>query len=264
MQPIFRWAGSKRYLADTLIPKFPNEFERYVEPFCGSASLFFLLEPRSALLSDINEELVNAFSQVTAHPRKVAQIASDLPSDEDDYYDIRNIEPRELSPLHRAARFVYLNRLCFNGLYRTNAAGKFNVPYSGYRTAPPKSASEMQAAAKILKRAEVRCLDFRQCVARARRGDFFYIDPPYVSVKKRQFTDYHEKSFASTDIPRLREALRRVDTRGGKFMLSYAKCDDILPIAKEWNCEYVTTRRNIAGFAGHRKQADEVVVTNYS
>ena len=263
MQPIFRWAGSKRYLADTLLPKFPSRFDRYVEPFCGSASLFCLSEPPKALLTDINEDLINAFKQIVLHPKAIAQISSDLPSGEEDYYAIRMLDPNELSPIHRAARFVYLNRLCFNGLYRTNVSGKFNVPYSGYRTPPPRSCAEMVAAARILKRASFSCIDFRACLDEAKRGDFFYLDPPYVSIQKKQFTDYYKNTFNDSDILDLHSALLRMSRRGVKFMLSYSNCEEVAPLKKEWKSEIVYTRRNIAGFAGSRKIAEEILIKNY-
>ena len=263
MKPILRWAGSKKYLADFLIPRFPDQYDRYVEPFCGSASLFFLKEPSKALLADINAELINALVSVKANPSLVGEICQGLPTDAESYYTVRSWHPNELGKTERAARFIYLNRLCFNGLYRTNKKGDFNVPYSGVRTPPMATLDELQEAAKTLKRASLKCWDYKKTLDSTRSGDFTYIDPPYVSAEGSRFSDYAPNSFCSAELGELYKMLKALDKKGVKFMLSYADCSEMECFSKKWRSEKVEVRRNIAGFADHRKKAQEVVITNY-
>ena len=131
--PIFRWAGSKRKLVPILLKHCPSSYGRYIEPFAGSACLFFALKPKKAILGDINEELLRAYNTIRKHPKMVARAAKVIPNSKVMYYKIRNTDPNILNPVDRAARFVFLNRFCFNGVYRVNKRGQFNVP-RGYRT----------------------------------------------------------------------------------------------------------------------------------
>lgn len=262
MTPLFRWAGSKRYLADYLLPKFPRQFERYIEPFCGSASLFFLSEPKEAVLGDLNHELINALKFVKSSPERLALALAWMPADQENYYTIRSIQPKSLTGFERAARFLYLNRFCFNGLYRTNRAGEFNVPFGS----KPRSAvdeSTFIAAASLLRTAKFVIGDFSEVCRDARSGDFVYLDPPYASSEGNGFTEYGARTFGTVDLLRLRHELNVLDKKGAYFMLSYADSADISDIRKRWKSQTVRVRRNIAGFAGHRRVASEVVITNY-
>jgi DNA adenine methylase len=263
MKPILRWAGSKKYLAEYLIPRFPGSYSRYVEPFCGSASLFFINEPKKALLADVNGELINALREVKKCPIQVGVVCQGLPMDSDSYYLIRSWQPSQLDDVERAARFIYLNKLCFNGLYRTNKSGDFNVPFSGIRTPKMASLEDLQQASLVLKGAELSNWDYKKTLEKTKSGDFVYIDPPYVSVGSVRFSEYDPKSFCPSEIEDLYAMLVGLEEKGVKFMLSYAKCEDMRPFRMRWNCDEVRVRRNIAGFADHRRQADEVVITNY-
>jgi DNA adenine methylase len=242
MNPIIRWAGSKRYLAKYLLPEFPKTLNRYVEPFCGSASLFFLLEPKQALLSDINFELINALQVIRSNNLDVMNKYESLPDDKEVFYLVRSLDPNTLSRTERAARFLYLNRLCFNGLYRTNKAGIFNVPYSGQRNSNK---------------------DFKETIERTVAGDFIYVDPPYASTDRKSFCEYDANSFGIKDIEDLWTELTYADKRGVKFMLSYTECSEISRFSQRWSTTKIQVRRNIAGFAGHRRMATEVVIKNY-
>jgi DNA adenine methylase len=263
MTPIIRWAGSKRYLAKHLLPQFPKTMSRYVEPFCGSASLFFLLEPEQSILSDINGELINALSWIRLRSTAVMDKYESLPDDREVFYLVRALEPKNLSNIERAARFLYLNRLCFNGLYRTNKSGKFNVPYSGQRNSKLLHREEIKTASLLLKSCELRNDDFKTTISRTKKGDFLYVDPPYASSERSEFCEYDANSFGVKDIEDLWLELNAADQRGVKFMLSYTECSEISRFYKRWNSETIQVRRNIAGFAGHRKTATEVVIKNY-
>ena len=160
-KPFLRWAGSKRQLLTRLIDHWPGGNTRYVEPFAGSASLFFELEPPSALLSDINGELISTYQVVCEHPRAVYRSLIRWDNDRTQYYKIRSLQPSDLEILDQAARFIYLNRFCFNGLYRTNGRGDFNVPYGGEKGGSLPSEDLLVSAAAQLSRAELLCGDLR-------------------------------------------------------------------------------------------------------
>lgn len=263
MTPILRWAGSKRYLAKYLLPQFPQIIHRYIEPFCGSASLFFLSEPASSILSDINSELINALELIKSRNKSVMEKYESLPDDREIYYLVRSLEPQALTKTERAARFLYLNRLCFNGLYRTNKSGQFNVPYSGQRNSKLLSREEISDASRLLNSCELRNDDFKTTISRTKKGDFLYVDPPYASKEHNEFCEYDASSFGLQDIQDLWVELNAADKRGVKFMLSYTECAEISKFSNRWNSTTIQVRRNIAGFAGHRKMAAEVFIKNY-
>jgi DNA adenine methylase len=264
MNSIVRWAGSKRSLLPELRAAFPKQgtFRRYVEPFAGSACLFFDRQPDQAILADLNAELVAAYRAIRRDPHLVVDAFRRLPRGEKAYYRVRAINPMTLSDPELAGRFLYLNRYCFNGLYRTNLQGRFNVPYG-----PPKKPlsvfeSNVIAAAKVLRNADLFTCDFEQTVERVEKGDFVYLDPPYVVDDRRVFAEYLPGSFSKSDLERLTDALADIDRRGATFLLSYADCREARHLVKQWRHRRVMTRRNIAGFSGARRRSYEVLASN--
>lgn len=263
MKPLFRWAGSKRYLAQHLVPMFPSSYSTYVEPFCGSASLFFINEPQKATLCDINAELINAFYCIRESPNTVWKKYISIPNERDLYYHVRSLNPKKLTKMERAARFIYLNRLCFNGLYRTNKAGIYNVPYSGSRNGREFAQKDLTDTACLLMRAELSCAGYKSTIEATLKNDFIYIDPPYATRDARSFSEYDANSFSVPDLQELFNLLKDADQRGVKFMLSYADCKEMRIFCDFWNFEKIQVKRNIAGFAGHRRSASELIVKNY-
>src|SRR5260370_27560028 len=179
MNTFLRWAGSKRKLLPTLLDAAPPRFDRYVEPFAGSACLFFALRPRQAVLADINEDLVNAFKALQCQVEDVVAELSCFRCNKEEYYEVRSGSTVTLSRAEKAARFIYLNRFCFNGLYRTNKQGRFNVPYGGLKAGSLPSADLLRSCAENLRRADVISTTFQHTLAATRRGDFMYLDTPY-------------------------------------------------------------------------------------
>lgn len=262
MRSIIRWAGSKRLLVDRLRQGWPQDAKRYVEPFAGSASLFFALEPQEALLTDLNVDLITTYQAVRRDSSRVLECLRRMPSGSEAYYKVRAQSPTGLSSPERAARFLYLNRRCFNGLYRTNASGQFNVPYG-----PPKKPLQhfeesVLAAATQLRRATIRAQDFSRTVAEVRKGDFVYMDPPYAVDDRRIFREYLPGSFSRDDLERLSECLVEIDNRDAVFLLSYADSTEGRRLAGEWYKKTIVTRRHVAGFAGSRRSAREILVSN--
>lgn len=260
--PFLRWAGSKKQHLPFLQSFWSSRFSRYIEPFAGSAVLFFHLKPRHAILGDINKDLIETFKTVRAHPSRVHKALQSLPKGRNYYYKVRKINPSTLKPIARAARFIYLNRFCFNGLYRTNSKGHFNVPYGAFKSGALPTAQHLRSSAKQLKSATLRCADFRQTLAAVRKGDFIYLDPPYAVSTRRVFVEYSAKPFLVSDIADLETILERIDKSGATFVLSYADCPEARKAFAKWRTTRVLTRRNVAGFLGARKKEYELCVTN--
>jgi DNA adenine methylase len=222
------------------------------------------MAPRSAVLGDINHELITTMRELQRDPLLVLECIRRLPIGKSHYYRIRATLTSAYSPAEQAARFIYLNRYCFNGLYRTNRQGEFNVPY-----AHPKSRSRsgideetMIAAAKILRRATLVNSDFEVTLGYAQPGDFVYLDPPYVVAKRRIFADYGSNSFQASDLARLEKALVQLNTQDVKFVITYADSSEARELLRRWQTKRVWTKRNISGFVAHRRGAYELLATN--
>jgi DNA adenine methylase len=262
-EPILRWAGSKKKLLPLLIAASPSKIRRYVEPFVGSAVLFLRLNAKSAILSDINSDLIDTYKSLRDHPRSVWNRVSAMSQDEDYYYDLRAQNPISLGKLDRAARFIYLNRFCFNGVYRTNRQGKFNVARGyGHLHIPDYKVFTGMAAA--LRHANLHSGDFEQVVDQAQQGDFLYLDPPYALEGKRDRGEYGIGSFREPDEDRLVKAIQRASCRGVNVLLSYSPSPRIIEYLPDWQVHELTVARNVAGFASSRRQTKEILISNYA
>lgn len=261
-QPFLRWAGSKRKLLPTLRQFWDPTFERYVEPFMGSACLYFALQPKRALLGDLNEELVATFEVVRDQPEALATRLNKFARGETQYYRIRAVNPRRLCRLEGAARFIFLNRFCFNGLYRTNLKGGFNVPYGGIRTGKLPTSSQLLTVSALLRNVELKVGDFTETLAATQRGDFVYLDPPFAVQHRRVFRQFGPRYFEVSDLERLAACLEILDKRGVVFVLSYANCAAAETVFAPWTRRKIRVQRNIAGFARCRRMATELLVSN--
>jgi DNA adenine methylase len=261
--PFLRWAGSKKQHLPLLKSFWSDSFSRYVEPFAGSAVLFFSISPNRALLGDINKELIATFKAIRDHPSRVHRTLVSIPKGRSHYKKVRKVKPASLRSIKRAARFIYLNRYCFNGLYRTNSKGEFNVPYGGKRSGTIPTLDHLKNSAACLKRATLMCADFRKTIQKVRKGDFVYLDPPYAVSNRRVFVEYAAKPFSVSDLAVLKRLLTRIDKKGATFVLSYAYCDEARKAFSSWQARRILTRRSVAGFHGARRNQYELCVTNY-
>jgi len=257
-----RWAGSKRQLLPKLRGFWSDHYLRYIEPFAGSACLFFDLEPRSAILADLNQELICTLRAIQRDVYLVLECLRRLPKGEIAYYKVRKLDTSLLSDTEIAARFIYLNRYCFNGLYRTNGLGKFNVPYGPPKSGLPANENTIINAARVLQQSMLIAGDFEATLAYADTGDFVYLDPPYVTDSRRVFSEYLPNTFTKKDLARLSNTLDSLDKRGTIFLVSYADSPEARKLLAKWRPKRILTRRNIAGFAGSRKGAYELIATN--
>jgi DNA adenine methylase len=263
-KPILRWAGSKKRSLEYLLSTAPEQFERYIEPFAGSACLFFNLLPPKAVLGDINPQLIEFYRTVTRHGGRVFDIFSDLKRNSKTYYRVRDIYPSEAGVIRRAAYFFYLNRNCFNGIFRVNKSGKFNVPFSNSRVPAYPTKDEFLDSIKALASAKLDCSDFMKlCNKHVRKGDFVYLDPPYYVPKQRVFREYVPHDFASDDVARLSRTLQLIDARSARFLMNYPDCDMMRTIARRWSYHPIEIRRTISGKSESRGISRELLIYNF-
>lgn len=257
-----RWAGSKKQLLPILKEFCHHDHVRYIEPFAGSACLFFDLQPENSILGDINVELIQAYEQIKSNITDLLFLLGQASNSKNEYYRLRAVQPELLSPPERAARFIYLNRYCFNGLYRTNLAGKFNVPYGGEKSGKLPSPELLMGCHRTLQNTTLVPGDFEKTLDLAQTGDFVYMDPPYSVASYRVFKEYTPAPFSKEDISRLRVWMDRLTDLGVEFLVSYADCQESEDLRKDYECRMVLTRRHIAGFVSKRKEISEVMISN--
>lgn len=262
--PLIRWAGSKRSSLDVLA-RFAkiDARTRYIEPFCGSAALYFRFGYRKAILADINHHLINFYQMVQTNPREVYRCATAIPRTKRSYYRARTEFNATEDRLAQASLFYYLNKNCFNGLFRTSRAGDFNVPFSQARVGEYPAIETFLHSAGNLRSAKVVCADFETLLLKnARAGDLVFLDPPYSTAKRYPFREYFPGCFAEHDIERLVNVLNILDDRGVHFVLTFSENLRKAYDFNGWHTLTVRTRRNISGFASHRKYVRDIIVTN--
>lgn len=265
--PVVKWVGGKTRLLPELLSRMPERFGRYYEPFAGGAALFFRTAPRRAVLNDSNADLIALY---TALQTDVASVIRRLQQhrerhDERHYYAMRekwNQLHGSMSNADRAAMFIYLNKTCFNGLWRVNRAGDFNVPIGRYTDPPICVPEALRAAHALLARSELRQGDYRAAVEDAERGDFVYFDPPYDPVTPTaNFVSYSADGFGPDDQRTLADTARALVARGCKVMLSNSDTPFIRSIYKGFKIATVKCPRAINSNAAKRGDVDEVIVT---
>lgn len=260
-----RWAGSKKKLIPVLTRYWNSvHASRYIEPFAGSAALFFSIKPQECLLADMNEELVNMYTCTKKNYRRVYSMLSEMELGADAYYAIRAQNPSSMCKYKRAARFIYLNRFCFNGLYRTNSQGLFNVPYAKGTEAKLPTKSEILNFSNTIQNVSFLCQDFRQTMESVRKDDFFYIDPPYAIENHRIFKQYGATTFGQGDLEDLSKLLVLINSKKAFFVLSYAYSREIVDLFSDWHQEEEFVRRTVSGQVASRKLTKEILISNIS
>ena len=264
--PFLKWAGGKRWLAKDYLQLFPKHYDRYIEPFLGGGSMFFAMTPTSAVLADSNTQLIDTYIQVREHPTQVFELLQKHKSHHShDYYYSERQRRYEDSALHRAAQFIYLNRTCWNGLYRVNLKGQFNVP-KGTKDAVILDTDDFQAVSNVLHGAKLLCQDFSKTLRSAVFGDFVYIDPPYtVNHKYNSFLKYNEKVFTWQDQIRLRDHILAAIQRGAKVAVSNADHISIRELYKNvGSCMAIKRQSVIAAHPKHRGNVEELLIRSWT
>lgn len=262
MIPVLRWAGSKRKLLNDLRALSPPLFGRYIEPFAGSAVLFFDLLPKRALLGDINPEVIATYVAIRDTPTEVSLYLDSIPKTREAYYVLRGLDPSELNAPQRAARLIYLMKACFNGVYRTNRKGCFNVPLGNRFFALPAPAA-IEAASLALREVKLLCSDFMDTLAAAKKGDFVYLDPPYSDGSRFRGEYSYQGAFTVADQVRLIGACKELTRKKVRILLSFKECDEVSGALKGWGIRHLDVSRSVAGFAHARRTAQEILAYNF-
>ena len=265
MEPFLKWAGGKRWLLQSSELPLPRHYSRFFEPFLGSGAAFFSVAPISAVLSDVNAELINLYQVIRDYPREFQRRLADhhIRHSKDHYYSTRSTVPEDW--IDRAARTLYLNRTCWNGLYRVNIQGKFNVPV-GTKSAVIYVNEDFSTYSERLKAAELTTCDFEETLGRAGEGDFVFVDPPYtVKHNLNGFVKYNENLFNWADQIRLRNALIAAIDRGAHVALTNADHDCIKELYVEL-LEYRQLRRHsvLSGLRKGRGPTTEALFLSYT
>lgn len=260
VRPILRWAGSKRALLPVLARCAPPSFERYIEPFAGSACLFFALRPERSILGDTNAALIDMYRILQGDCEALSSRLSAMDDSGEEYYAVRALDPNLLSSLDKAARFIYLNRYCFNGVYRTNRSGQFNVP-RGQRPGKMPDKEALRRASIALSGATLAATDFEILLADVRPGDFVYLDPPFSRSVRPHYGLYGYSGFTGTDVDRLSTLLDTIDKAGATFLLSYGG-DDAAQLPSRWHSASVDVFRQVSGAPTGRRKATEMLLSN--
>lgn len=259
--PFLRWAGSKRRLLSQIVPLLPSEYDRYIEPFAGSGALFLRLAPKIAILNDACEPLIETWRAVRDDPDGVWEAATRRPLNSEQYYLARAERP--LTAVERAGRFIYLNRGAFNGLYRVNKSGAFNVPWGAPKTANIIEKTHLQAVAQLIasSSAEFHSGDFESQVAQAGAGDLVFVDPPYVTGHNNNgFIAYNESIFSWSDQIRLAGSIRAASSRGADVFVSNAKHPAVVELYSGLDVATLTRPSTIAAASNKRGRVEEVLM----
>jgi len=264
-----KWAGGKKQLIDQFKPFFPKEIRRYLEPFVGGgAVLFYVLKnykPKEVFIFDINEELINTYEIIRDDVENLIKELKKLKQlhNKEHFYQIRLENPQLLSKLTRASRFIYLNKTCFNGLYRVNSKGGFNVPIGSYKNPLVCPEDDLREISKLLKNVKIINGSFKECLDFAKKGDFVYFDPPYYPLNKTSFTTYTKDKFLDEEQKELKEVFNKLDKKKCKVMLSNSDAKFIKDLYKDYNISFVKATRMINCNASKRGKINEIVVKNY-
>jgi len=268
--PVVKWAGGKRQIIEQII-KYVPDFSIYYEPFLGGGAVLFALQPEEAVVNDINSELINLYKVIKDNVDELIEELKQHRNEEDYYYKIRELDRNKdkyskLTPVQKASRLIYLNKTCYNGLFRVNKAGEFNTPFGNYRNPNIVNEITLRAVSNYFNQARVTftCKDFEEVLKEAGKEAFVYLDPPYYPISDTSsFTGYVKGGFDRDEQIRLKKACDKLNEKGIKFLLSNSAADFIKNLYRDYRIEIITAKRAINSKAERRGEIDEVLVMNY-
>ena len=267
VQPFLKWAGGKSQLLEQYAPLFPQRYNKYIEPFAGGGAIFFYLEPKQVILGDSNKDLIQCFIAVKNNVRELMHLLKiHRQRHSAEHYEKikKEYNSNKLTKIDRAAAFIYLNKSCFNGLYRVNGKGELNVPFGGYKNPSIFDEENLLAASKLLKSVKLYSGDFAKILDVAEKNDFAYLDPPYYPLNKTSsFTSYTKGQFLAEEQIRLADVFKSLDRRGCKVMLSNSDTSFIKNLYKDFTIKTVKANRFISCVGDKRGPINELVVLNY-
>ncbi|MFS0819192.1 DNA adenine methylase [Lysinibacillus sp. 1P01SD] len=260
-KPVLKWAGGKTQMLDILKENMPTKFNKYIEPFIGGGALFFELAPTNAIIADSNPELINLYKIIAENVDELIEELKEMKNEEEFFYLIRAINPDTLTDVSRAARTLYLNRTCFNGLYRVNKQGKFNVPFGKYKNPKICDEENLHVVSKVLKNTTIIHSDYKDVLREyAEPGDFIFLDPPYIPISQNSdFKRYTKEQFYEEDQRELAEEVKRLRDIGCHVLLTNSNHPLVHELYKEFEISVHQTKRNINSVASKRKGEDVLV-----
>ncbi len=263
-KPFLKWAGGKTQMILYLLKFAPENFNKYIEPFIGGGALYFNLNHEASIISDLNEELVITYRQVKENVQELIDILNTYKNTEEFYYKIRSASTTDLSHSERAARLIYLNKTCFNGLFRVNKKGEFNVPY-GKRNGSFLNKQNLLGASDYLQQTEIHHLDYKETLKRyAKKGDFIFLDPPYQPIGKfSDFKRYTKEFFYENDQIELASIFKDLTNKGCYVILTNSDHPFILDLYKEFHIETIETKRLISSNPNTRTGIDIIVLGGF-
>jgi len=262
--PFLKWAGGKSELLPEIEKRLPRSFNTYWEPFIGGGALYFRLSPVAAVISDANEELINCYQIVRDKVEELIVRLKKHSNNKEHFLRIRRQQPWQLEPVDRAARFIYLNKTCYNGLFRVNQRGEFNVPFGRYENPRISDENGLKECSRSLRAAEILCRDFRHLLYKVKPGDFVYFDPPYSPLSKTSsFTAYSEAPFDQREQKALKQVFGALHDRGCYLMLSNSDTEFTRKLYQKFHIEAVQASRAINCRADRRGKISELIITNY-
>ncbi|TBR60332.1 DNA methyltransferase [Westiellopsis prolifica IICB1] len=271
VRPFLKWAGGKRQLVpDIIASHLPQKYNTYYEPFIGAGALLFSLQPKQAVINDTNTELINCYKVIRDSVDELIEDLKKHNNQENYYYAIRDWDRNKdyqcKSPVERASRIIFLNKTCYNGLFRVNSQGQFNVPFGKYKNPNILDIAVLKAVSKYLNDNQIDILniDFQEAIQDAKKGDLIYFDPPYDPVSDTSsFTGYDVNGFNKDQQIRLKETFDDLNSRGCNILLSNAYTEFIVNLYGEYKQTKIAATRAINSNASKRGKVDEILIKNY-
>lgn len=263
-KPVLKWAGGKSQMLGEIVPRMPKAYNSYIEPFFGSGAVYFAVAPQHAIIADSNPELINLYRVIATNVDTLINELALYENTKETFYSIRELDWESLSPLKAAARMIYLNKTCFNGLYRVNRKGQFNTPFANNKRSTYCDPVEIRKAAELLKNTELICGDYHDVlISKAQENDFIFLDPPYVPISKySDFKRYTKEQFGEEDQRRLAEDVYILTQKGCKVMLTNSNHPLVHELYDRFKIEVFQTRRMI-NKDGNNRTGEDVIVTTY-
>lgn len=261
VKPILKWAGGKTQMLPELLPRVPERYGKYIEPFFGGGALFFALQPKNAVIADSNPEIINVYQQVANDTEAVIRQLLIYKNTEECFYQVREQNWQTLDPFEAAARTIFLNKTCFNGLYRVNRKGQFNTPFGRYKNPKICDADALRAAAEVLRNATIICADYVDVLEQnAEAGDFVFLDPPYVPVSAyADFKRYTKEQFREDDHRCLAEKVEKLRQRGCYIIETNSSAPLVYELYSAYQVEVILTKRAISSKADTRTGEDVII-----
>jgi DNA adenine methylase len=262
INPILKWAGGKRQLIPELKKYIPTKFNKYIEPFFGGGALFFHLAYNNSIINDNNPEIINLYQEVSKRPKLIIEELEKYKNNEKFFYALRNSSPK--TSIKKAARTIFLNRTCFNGLYRVNKKGQFNVPYGKSQNINFVDKKNLLLASKILKKTKIYNLDYKFIMQKfCKKKDFVFLDPPYLPISKySDFKRYTKEQFHLNDHIELSEHYKELDKKGCYLILTNSNNEIINKLYREYKIRIIKTKRNINS-NGLKRTGEDIIITNF-